>query len=415
MSNQNQLLERVRFKASKKRKESYRIVEPFKGLRFMQKDGHFNVIQTQIPDKFYIYCKDFFTTLVDLKWRYAWLVFAASFILSWTLFALLYLAAAYLNNDFEKEENFCFASLDKNNKFLSSFLFSLETQTTIGYGGRSTAPECTSGIIFVVIQSLFNKLLTAVIIGKLSAKFVRSKNHAKTCIFSKVCVMRKIGHWDCLQFRVGDTSKNPLQQANVQMILVKEHNTLEDERILLHQTNLKLDISGPDDCLFLRAPQTITHVINESSPLFNVEISHMIAHGYEFVVILEGCVPGTSGTTQARTSYAPSEILYGKQFAPVMNFFFNHSEEDRLCYRKKPIADYEKFNKIFNVENVVEPAIENENSSLKTDDSSSDADNETQQLIDLNENTFLDSNIEVKKSSSIKLLEDVFNYGEAST
>ena len=414
MNNQDQLIERVRFKPSKKRKESYRIVEPFKGLRFMQKDGHFNVTQTQIPDKFYIYCKDFFTTLVDLKWRYAWLVFAASFVFSWTFFALLYLMAAYLNNDFEKKDNFCFASLDKENKFLSSFLFSLETQTTIGYGGRSTAPECTSGIIFVVIQSLFNKLLTAVIIGKLSAKFVRSKNHAKTCIFSKVCVMRKIGEYDCLQFRVGDTSKNPLQQANVQMILVKEHNTLEDESILLHQTNLKLDISGPDDCLFLRAPQTITHVINETSPLFNVGIDHMVAHGYEFVVILEGCVPGTSGTTQARTSYAPSEILYGKQFAPVMNFFFSQSEEDRLCYRKKPLADYEKFNKIFSAKDNNEEDAENESSSLKTDDSSSSVDNETQQLINIHDNSPSDTNLEPKKSPSIKFLEDVFNYGDST-
>ena len=52
------------------------------------------------------------------------------------------------------------------------FLFSLETQTTIGYGGRSAASNCGLTIFTVIVQSVFGCVLDAFMIGLIMAKVV---------------------------------------------------------------------------------------------------------------------------------------------------------------------------------------------------------------------------------------------------
>lgn len=95
---------------------------------------------------FYVSLKDIFTTLVDFQWRYTIVVFALNFILSWLALALIWYLIAYAHGDiqyFEEMRNSANADDFKNNSthvpcvteihsFLAAFLFSLETQHTIG-------------------------------------------------------------------------------------------------------------------------------------------------------------------------------------------------------------------------------------------------------------------------------------------
>ncbi|KAJ8939655.1 hypothetical protein NQ318_012088 [Aromia moschata] len=69
--------------------------------------------------------QDIFTTLVDAQWRWTLLVFAMNFLLSWLMFA---------NETWTP----CITNV---NSFTSCFLFSVETQHTIGYGGRVTTED----------------------------------------------------------------------------------------------------------------------------------------------------------------------------------------------------------------------------------------------------------------------------------
>ena len=70
--------------------------------------------------------------------------------------------------------------------------------------------------------------------------------------------------------------------------------------------------------IFFIWPMTIVHKITPESPLYNISASDLLKEKFEIVVILEGTIESTSMTTQARSSYLPSEILWGHRFEPLM-------------------------------------------------------------------------------------------------
>lgn len=81
--------------------------------------------------------QDIFTTLVDAQWRWTLLVFSMNFLLSWLGFALIWWLIAYSHGDLDPENhansNSTFIPCIENIRgFTSSFLFSIETQHTIG-------------------------------------------------------------------------------------------------------------------------------------------------------------------------------------------------------------------------------------------------------------------------------------------
>ena len=79
--------------------------------------------------------QDVFTTMVDMQWRYVFLAFVASFIVSWFGFGVIWWFMSYVHGDYllENINNSTFVPCILANKnFASAFLFSQETQHTIG-------------------------------------------------------------------------------------------------------------------------------------------------------------------------------------------------------------------------------------------------------------------------------------------
>lgn len=60
----------------------------------------------------------------------------------------------------------------------------------------------------------------------------------------------------------------------------------------------------------------------------------MLQDRFEIVVVLEGTIESTGQTTQARSSYVPSEVLWGHRFEPVVCY-----NRDRQGYE----VNYSKF------------------------------------------------------------------------
>jgi potassium inwardly-rectifying channel subfamily J len=108
--------------------------------RVVFKSGECNVLQSRVAQRRLRYLQDIFTTLVDIKWRWTLLVFGLSFMLSWLGFALLWWLIAFTHGDFElehlpgqQEESGWKPCIYQIYSFASCFLFSIETQHTIGY------------------------------------------------------------------------------------------------------------------------------------------------------------------------------------------------------------------------------------------------------------------------------------------
>ena len=79
------------------------------------------------------FLKDFFTSAIEMSWSWTILSFSASFYVSWTMFAAVWYLLAFYHGDLDqvKPEDHV-DCVDNLNSFTTSFLFSLETQHTIG-------------------------------------------------------------------------------------------------------------------------------------------------------------------------------------------------------------------------------------------------------------------------------------------
>lgn len=282
-----------------------------------------------------------FTTLVDAQWRWTLLVFTLSFILSWLGFALIWWLIAFTHGDLETDHlppmqessnwNPCVLNIYD---FTSCFLFSIETQHTIGYGARTTTEECPEAIFIMCLQSIVGVMIQAFMVGIVFAKMTRPKHRTQTLLFSKHAVICQRDGELCLMFRVGDLRKSHIIGASVRAQLIRSRTTKEGETLSHYQTELQLNADGCDGNLFFIWPITMVHRINAESPFYGVSAADVLQEKFEIVVILEGTIESTGQTTQARSSYTSSEIMWGHRFVPLVTY-----NRERQGYE----VDYSKF------------------------------------------------------------------------
>ncbi|XP_047024198.1 G protein-activated inward rectifier potassium channel 3-like isoform X2 [Helicoverpa zea] len=313
--------------------------------RVIFKHGDCNVVQWNVAKRRRRYLQDIFTTLVDAQWRWTLLVFALSFILSWLLFALIWWLIIFTHGDLTPpppNENVTFTPcLNNVNSFTGCFLFSVETQHTIGYGSRTTNEECPEAIFVMCLQSIVGVFIQAFMVGLIFAKLARAKKRNTTLLFSRNAVICLRDGEYCLLFRVGDIRKSHILEAHVRAQLIRKKITREGEVLPFYQQELKVGADGEEDRLMFIWPMTIVHKINEKSPLYNLSASDMLRERFEIVVMLEGVIESTGMTTQARSSFLPSEILWGHRFETMVTFRKDTGEYE---------VDYTRFNNTYEVD-----------------------------------------------------------------
>uniref|UniRef100_A0A3Q3IA75 G protein-activated inward rectifier potassium channel 3 n=1 Tax=Monopterus albus TaxID=43700 RepID=A0A3Q3IA75_MONAL len=289
--------------------------------RFVSKDGHCNVQFINVREKGQRYLADIFTTCVDIRWRWMLLIFFLSFLLSWLFFGFVFWVVALSYGDLENETQVCVSNVDS---FTAAFLFSVETQTTIGYGYRYVTEECPIAVFMVVFQSIVGCIIDAFIIEMI--------------VFSHYATVAMRDGKLCLMWRVGNLRKSHLVEAHVRAQLLKSHTTAEGEFIPLDQIDIDVGFDSGIDRIFLVSPITIVHEIDEESPFYDMSKEELEMSEFEIVVILEGMVEATAMTTQCRSSYVASEILWGHRFEPVLF-------EEKNYYK----VDYSRFDNTYEV------------------------------------------------------------------
>uniref|UniRef100_A0A3B4F0F0 ATP-sensitive inward rectifier potassium channel 14 n=1 Tax=Pundamilia nyererei TaxID=303518 RepID=A0A3B4F0F0_9CICH len=289
--------------------------------RFVGKDGRCNVTFVNMSERGQRYLSDLFTTCVDIRWRWMLVIFTLSFVLSWLLFGFAFWLIASAHGDLSIRltpmvEEPCFFQV---NSFMAAFLFSLETQTSIGYGFRSVTEECPLAVVAVVLQCIVGCIIDAFIIGAVMAKIAKPKKRNETLVFSNTAVVALRDGKLCMMWRVGNLRKSHLVEAHVRAQLLKSRVTPEGEYLPLDNVDINVGFDTGTDRIFLVSPVTIVHEINEESPFFEMDQKTLENDSdLEVVVILEGMVEATAMTTQCRSSYLATEILWGHRFEPVL-------------------------------------------------------------------------------------------------
>ncbi|KAG8184434.1 hypothetical protein JTE90_026352 [Oedothorax gibbosus] len=264
------------------------------------------------------------------------MVFALGFLLSWIGFALIWWLICLSHGDFQHvgddEWTPCVSEV---HDFATAFLFSVETQHTIGYGSRCTSEECPEAIFIMCVQSITGVMIQCFMAGIVFAKLSRPKNRSQTLLFSRYACVCLRDRRLCFMFRVGDMRKSHIIGATVSALVIRRKTTAEGEVIPYYHTGLDVRFDDGSDSVFLIWPATIVHVIDENSPFYLKSAEDMLRERYEVVVFLEGTIESTGQSIQARSSYVATEVLWGHRFDQVVSFRKETGEY---------LVDYSKFN-----------------------------------------------------------------------
>lgn len=287
--------------------------------RIVSKDGHNNVRIDNVEGMVKLYLHDIWTTVVDMKWRYKLTLFASTFVMTWFIFGVIFYFIGMGNGDFEPDLNSNHTVCVMNVETLTgAFLFSLESQTTIGYGFRYISEECPLAIFTLVAQLVITGLAEIFVTGAFLAKLARPKKRAETIKFSQSAVISRHQGKLCLMVRVANMRKSLLIQCQLTGKLLHSSVTEEGEKTQIHQSSVDFYMDSSGECPFLILPLTFYHVLDEHSPLAGLNAENLHTREFELLVTLNATMESTAATCQSRTSYIPQEILWGYEFKPVL-------------------------------------------------------------------------------------------------
>uniref|UniRef100_A0A3Q3QW76 Potassium inwardly rectifying channel subfamily J member 10a n=1 Tax=Monopterus albus TaxID=43700 RepID=A0A3Q3QW76_MONAL len=300
--------------------------------RVLSKDGRSNVRIEHVSGRGALYLRDLWTTFLDMQWRYKFFLFSATFAGTWFLFGLLWYLVALVHGDlleYDPPSNHTPCVMEVKT-LTGAFLYSLESQTTIGYGFRCITEECPVAIVLLIFQLVITMVMEIFITGTFLAKVARPKKRGETVKFSQHAVVSNYEGQPCLMIRVANMRKSLLLGCQVTGKLLQTPLTKEGETVRLDQRNVPFQVDTSSDSPFLIIPLTFYHIIDDNSPL------RAWLADFELLVIMSATVEPTSATCQVRTSYLPDEILWGYEFPPVVS----------LSPSGKYVADFAFFDKV---------------------------------------------------------------------
>ncbi|VDM58169.1 unnamed protein product [Angiostrongylus costaricensis] len=224
---------------------------------------------------------------------------------------------------------------------------------------RYPTDQCPLTIITMCVQFMWGVMTQTLMAGIIFSKLARPIKRAATLIFSKNAVICMRDGKLCLLFRVGDMRKSSLAEAHVRLQMIKRCVTYEGELLPFHQFDMDVGYDRGLDRIFVIWPITICHEIDEMSPLYDVGEADLRSAKFEIIgkflwnisycfftwyffssAILEGVVESVGSTTQARTSYLPSEILWGKRFEKLVHYKMENGQYN---------IDFCKFHNVYSV------------------------------------------------------------------
>ncbi|XP_069122676.1 ATP-sensitive inward rectifier potassium channel 12-like [Argopecten irradians] len=288
--------------------------------RLVEKSGACNVESRTVTGKKLKFLNDIFTTFVDTPWRFLLPIFSLTILLSWLFFASVFYAISAVHGDFEriKETEKWVACVENTPDFINMLMFSMETQTTIGYGTRYVNDECPAAVFSVMVQSIIGALLQALLTGMVIAKVQKPKKRANTILFSRnVCISEEEGDM-FLSIRVGDLQRSDMIDTHAHAVCVRDRVTNDGEFVSHFRYDMDFSAQMTNPRISLRWPVTLRHRITPSSPFWNNDEDDLRRTNFEVIVFLQGTIESTGMMVQTRTSYLPSDFLWDRKFKPMM-------------------------------------------------------------------------------------------------
>ena len=178
-------------------------------------------------------------------------------------------------------------------------------------------------MLLMCLQSIVGVIIQACMAGIVFAKFMMPINRGETIMFSKNALITMRNGVLYLLVRLADLRDNHLIECHINGHFLSRVVTEEGEEIPHHMVNIDFGsslegyfIEGPSPSDYIQPfwPIVVAHKIDQNSPLYTMAPRDLQTWQFEVVFTLEGVTPETGCSVQARTSYLPTEILWGQRF-----------------------------------------------------------------------------------------------------
>jgi inward rectifier potassium channel len=271
------------------------------GERLIRKDGSFNIIRKGNRRW------NTYQLLIGMSTGRFILVTLSFFILINSIFAGLFLYVGI-----EQLNGVPKGSLISD--FLYAFFFSVQTFTTVGYGGIN--PVGISANFVATIGATLGLVTFALVTGLFFARFSRPKSHIA---FSEKALLTPYRDMMSFQCRVVNQRDHKITNITAQMTMT----WLEKQRGGYKRNYASLDLERNKIVLF-PLNWTIVHPITKDSPLYGKSREDLKRMHTEFLIMLTGFDESYNQVIHANSSYICKEVFTEVKFKPM----YTSSNED---------------------------------------------------------------------------------------
>ncbi len=229
---------------------------------------------------------------------------------NWSKFFLSYLLLFLVFNSFFA---FCYwvfpgSITGTDHSFWQAFAFSVQTFSTVGYGAFSPHSDWAHSI--VIIQSVLSVFVTALLTGLIFAKFSRP---SARIVFSKNVLINNYDGKRMLMLRMGNLRANQIVEAQARMVVLQSFTTVEGQTIR-RQVDLNL---VRNSSLFFALSWSVMHVIDQTSPLYNLTLEDLINQNIEIGMSVIGYDSTFSQTIHANCMYVADDVVFDQYFEDI--------------------------------------------------------------------------------------------------
>ncbi|GMR31883.1 hypothetical protein PMAYCL1PPCAC_02078, partial [Pristionchus mayeri] len=287
--------------------------------RLLAKHGRTLLGIEGLPHKWRNDVRNWFHLLIECSWSFVLFLFSIGYLGTWIFYGIIYFFI-YLNYPTNTEgESVCITQV---RDFSSAFLFSMESQHTIGYGTRHMTTECPLAYFVLMTQCIFGVFVQTMLGGVIIAKVLRPKKRKQEMRFSEVAVIGPVDEKDrrpALFIRIADIQEKLfLAESHVRLYIAQHEKAKNGSKVLVGLKDMNVGYDSGWDRVLLLWPVMVRHVIDEHSPLYGLTEDEMREKDFELIMTVEGIVEATGMTFQARTSFLPEEIVWNHKFVPIV-------------------------------------------------------------------------------------------------
>ncbi|MCE2575384.1 ion channel [Komagataeibacter sp. FNDCR2] len=194
--------------------------------------------------------------------------------------------------------------------FADYFFFSVQTLSTVGYGGMT--PISRTANLIATVEVLGGMMINALATGLIFARFSRPR--ARVMFSGKVLILAE-GNQLHLDIRIANCRRSPILSVDVEFALARLIRTptgrvvRQFDPLPLQQAHIPV----------LRFACTPSHVINEQSPLYGLTEHDLSAEEAEIIVSLTGTDEASGQSVFARSAYGFDRMLYNHRFVDIIN------------------------------------------------------------------------------------------------